>query len=81
MEEKRKPRPCLMWVVVGLTMLVGYTLSEGPMYFLIFGGYIPPSGHWLLRLYDPLVRLGELVPFIRAWDNWYCNQWLDRLLP
>lgn len=77
MEEKRKPRRWSTWLVVGLVLLVAYPLSMGPMVFLTIKGYLP---QWMVdrHIYNPLVMLGDHVPWIGKVLVWHCNWWMGR---
>lgn len=64
-----------MWSILGLTLVLGYPLSAGPMLFLAMNGYFPAFlGDF--PLYGPLVSLGkQFEPFGKLFD-WYLSQWV-----
>jgi len=74
MEEKKKPRHRTIWLMVGLVLLVGYPLSSGPVYGLVFIDYLPYSA---LKLYQPLETLIVLTPEpLQFRLHWHWIKWL-----
>lgn len=67
MEEKRKPKPWWMWLVIGLALLLAYPLSFGPLQVLVLDGYLPAA---LYKLYAPVLWLARLDP-IGPSTRWY----------
>lgn len=78
MEDKRKPKRWLLWLVVGLTVLVAYPLSYGPYNWLYDSPLIPGPVHACLDwFYSPL---GWVLLSGPKWASdpllWYCNVWV-----
>ncbi|MDB5337056.1 MAG: hypothetical protein JWN70_2675 [Planctomycetaceae bacterium] len=79
MEEKRKPRPWLMWFVVALTLLTLYVLSLGPVNLLAERRVFSDGDLiWdvLVVFYWPLIwfNVNQVQPF-HGWLQAYCDLW------
>lgn len=79
MEEKRKPKRWLMWLVVGLLLLIAYPLSLGPVRWA--AQHISVSGNGIIAqclevFYSPLVWLvwNDIQP-VADWLDWYSEVW------
>lgn len=79
MEEKRKPRPWLMWPAVALGLVVAYPLSLGPTTWLFeyFGfPYNGSVGGYLRFFYRPLLTIMDhRVEPGCSWLEWYLDFW------
>lgn len=78
MEEKRKPRRWVLWLIAA-TLLIGYPLSFGPFVWLFERKLLSNDGPeaWLVGLfYYPLSMLVmyDVEPFA-SWLTWYDRLW------
>jgi hypothetical protein len=78
MTEKRKTNRWLTWLVVGLTLLVAYPLSAGPVGWMFRRGLLPMQSKWQADVfYYPLGWLvnNDIEPFASGFV-WYVFLWL-----
>lgn len=55
--------------------LVFYVLSVGPAYRMAARRVIPQA--WFVGIYNPVIYIGESVPFIHGAFDWYMKLWHD----
>ncbi len=68
-----RPRPRFALIAGGLVIL--YLLSVGPAYRMATFGVI--SNKFFVAAYEPVIYVGESVPFVRGVFNWYMRLWHD----
>lgn len=77
MEEKRKPRSWLTWLVIGLVLLVAYPLSQGPVVWLSSHGKINETTcRYMDAFYLPVHLVTIRAP--RVWKAYhsYLRWWI-----
>ena len=74
MTEKRKPKPWLRWVVVGLIiLLVAYPASFGPAYWMVIRMEHQTAKHAFNIAYFPLVILACHNQTLADSARWYLH--------
>lgn len=77
MEEKRKPKRWVLWLVVGLVLLVAYPLSIGPFRWCEVHGVISRPMFKAVRVvYVPVNWLIPHKSLMGKWLEWYINLWV-----
>ena len=67
------------WLMGFAGVLLLYILSVGPAYRMAAHRLIPNV--WFVRVYEPVIRVGESVPFIHPAFDWYMRLWYDYMHP
>jgi hypothetical protein len=65
------------WATVALLMLAAYPLSAGPAYWLLFNGYLPDDGIYVITvMYLPLILVQDRAEWIKDVLGWYISLWI-----
>ena len=73
------PKPRSRFWTVTLQVVITwvlYILSIGPMYWTWFGGKYANGSFVVAAIYEPLLQLGEFIPPLGRFLNWYVSLWL-----